>query len=84
MFTVYVLYSFSADRLYIGMTSDLITRFKFHNYKATKGFTTMFRPWFCIVVETYQSKHLARNREKFLKSGNGWYKSKRALSQGLF
>ncbi|WP_106565729.1 GIY-YIG nuclease family protein [Cecembia rubra] len=39
MFCVYVLYSFSANKLYTGVTSDLITRFKFHNSKSTKGST---------------------------------------------
>ncbi|WP_245189508.1 GIY-YIG nuclease family protein [Lunatimonas salinarum] len=53
------------------MTADLITRFKFHNIKAIKGFTTRFRPWYCILVENYHSKNIALNREKFLKSGNG-------------
>ncbi|WP_291787572.1 GIY-YIG nuclease family protein [Cecembia sp.] len=40
-----MLYSFSANKLYTGMTSDLITRFKFHNSKSTKGFTLRYRPW---------------------------------------
>jgi putative endonuclease len=71
MFCVYVLYSFSADKLYTGMTSDLITRFKFHNSKSTKGFTLKFRPWYCIHTEFFDLKREALLREKELKSGKG-------------
>ncbi|WP_293012783.1 GIY-YIG nuclease family protein [Mongoliibacter sp.] len=39
MYCVYVLYSFKYHRSYTGMTSDLITRFKFHNEFSTKGHT---------------------------------------------
>ncbi|WP_255502125.1 GIY-YIG nuclease family protein [Algoriphagus sp. AK58] len=37
-FVVYILYSASSGKTYTGMTSDLITRFHFHNFKSTKGF----------------------------------------------
>ncbi|MFC0263281.1 GIY-YIG nuclease family protein [Fontibacter flavus] len=76
MYCVYVLYSFSANRLYTGMTTDLITRFNFHNSKSTKGFTLRFRPWYCIHTEFFDSKKDALLREKELKSGKGreWIK----------
>ncbi|MCH6236354.1 GIY-YIG nuclease family protein [Cognataquiflexum rubidum] len=77
MYTVYVLYSFSASRFYTGMTSDLITRFKFHNEKGIEGFTTQFRPWYCIYVEFFDDKSMALQRETELKSGKGrdWIKT---------
>ena len=53
------------------MTSDLITRFQFHNYKSTKGFTIKYRPWYCIHVEFFYDKSAALKREKELKSGKG-------------
>ncbi|MEI9921389.1 MAG: GIY-YIG nuclease family protein [Bacteroidota bacterium] len=71
MFTVYVLYSEAHNRLYIGYTSDLITRFRFHNHLAKKGFTVRFRPWHVIHVEFFESKPAAAKREKQLKSGAG-------------
>ena len=76
-FVVYVLYSFTYGRSYTGMTSDLITRFHFHNHKSTKGFTIRFRPWKVIWVEFYKKKTDALNREKELKSGKGreWVKN---------
>ena len=70
-YTVYVLYSFSANKLYTGVSSDLITRFHFHNYKSTKGFTKRYRPWYCILVEFYDDISVALMREKELKSGKG-------------
>ncbi len=53
------------------MTSDLITRFQFHNSKSTKGFTIRFRPWTVIHVEFFDQKMQALKREKELKSGKG-------------
>ena len=53
------------------MTSDLITRFHFHNSKSTKGFTLRYRPWTVIHVEFFDSKKEALLREKELKSGTG-------------
>ncbi|MEB2774247.1 GIY-YIG nuclease family protein [Algoriphagus sp. D3-2-R+10] len=75
-FVVYVLFSRSSGRTYTGMTSDLITRFHFHNSKSTKGFTLRYRPWIVIYVEFFQLKKDAMKREKELKSGKGreWIK----------
>ncbi|MBA4302109.1 MAG: endonuclease [Cyclobacterium sp.] len=75
-FVVYILYSPSSGKTYTGMTSDLITRFQFHNSKSTKGFTIRFRPWTVIHVEFFDQKMQALKREKELKSGKGrdWIK----------
>ena len=81
MFTVYVLYSESYDRLYIGFTSDLIKRFTFHNKLSKKGFTIRFRPWRVIHVEFFETKVEARNREKQLKTGAGREWIRRTLVQ---
>ncbi|MGE0637504.1 MAG: GIY-YIG nuclease family protein [Bacteriovoracia bacterium] len=70
-FVVYVLYSENYDRLYIGYTSDLITRFNFHNVLSNKGFTIKYRPWKVIHVEFYLTKSEAMQRELALKSGKG-------------
>jgi len=75
-FVVYILYSKSARKCYTGMTSDLITRFHFHNFKSTKGYTLKYRPWLVIHVEFFRVKTEALSREKELKSGIGreWVK----------
>ncbi|MCE7057503.1 GIY-YIG nuclease family protein [Algoriphagus sp. AGSA1] len=53
-FVVYVLLSTSSGKTYTGMTSDLITRFHFHNSRSVKGYTIRYRPWTVIYVEFYQ------------------------------
>ncbi|WP_338226531.1 GIY-YIG nuclease family protein, partial [Algoriphagus confluentis] len=65
------LFSPSTGKTYTGMTSDLITRFHFHNQKSTKGFTIKYRPWIVVHVEFFQSKKQALKRELELKSGKG-------------
>ena len=71
MFTVYVLYSQSFKKIYIGYTSSLEERFKSHNELATKGWTIKFRPWEIVHKEIFESKVNAMRREKELKSAKG-------------
>ena len=71
MFTVYVLYSQSYKKIYIGYTSSLEERFKSHNELATKGWTIKFRPWEIVYKEIFESKVDAMRREKELKSAKG-------------
>ncbi len=75
-YTVYVLYSESFQRLYIGMTSHLESRMLSHNQLASKGFTKRYRPWSLIHTEIFLDKPAALAREKALKSGQGraWIK----------
>ena len=68
MFTVYVLYSKTHDKIYVGLTSNLITRFHSHNKLSTKGWTIKFRPWMVIYTEVYGDKGDGSIREKSLKS----------------
>ncbi len=70
-FVVYILYSEKFNKNYTGFTSNLIERFKSHNYLGDKGFTLKFRPWKVIHVEFFSSKSEAMKREKYLKSGIG-------------
>jgi putative endonuclease len=71
MHTVYVLYSQTGDKLYIGHTADLSKRLLSHNSLSKKGFTVRYRPWRLIHSEKHQSKKAAMIREKALKSGKG-------------
>jgi len=70
-FVVYILFSEDYDKTYVGFTSNLIERFKSHNYLSKKGYTIKFRPWQVIYVEFFTTKSEALKREKFLKSGKG-------------
>lgn len=71
MYTVYVLYSESFDKIYIGFTNNLENRFKSHNELGKKGWTIKFRPWVIIHTENFESKASALKREKQLKSAMG-------------
>jgi len=71
MFVTYVLYSNKYNRLYIGYTGNLISRFRSHQKLATKGFTIRYRPWMVIEVRFHKQKTQALKDEKYLKSGVG-------------
>ena len=70
-FVVYILFSKDYGKTYVGFTSNLIERFKSHNYLSKKGYTIKFRPWQVIYVEFFTTKSEALKREKLLKSGKG-------------
>ncbi len=70
-FVVYILYSEKFNKNYTGFTSNLIERFKSHNFLATKGYTIKFRPWKVVYVEFFKTKSEAMQREKYLKTGVG-------------
>lgn len=70
-YVVYILYSIRYKKIYIGFTTDIISRMKSHNYFNKKGYTTKFRPWIVIYTEIYFLQQEALNREKFFKSGKG-------------
>jgi putative endonuclease len=53
MFTVYVLFSESFNKTYVGFTTDLADRLKSHNELATKSWTIHFRPWKVIHTEHF-------------------------------
>jgi putative endonuclease len=71
MYTVYVLYSEQFDKIYVGFTNDLDNRFKSHNELGKKGWTIKFRPWVILHTESFDTKQIAMEREKQLKSARG-------------
>jgi putative endonuclease len=71
MYTVYILYSDSADKHYVGYTSNLEQRMLSHNHLGKKGFTTRYRPWRIIHLETFSNETEAIRREKWFKTGVG-------------
>ena len=70
-FVVYVLYSSKHDKIYIGFTTNLISRFYSHNLLSNKGWTIKYRPWEVVYIEFYKYKDEALRREKELKSHKG-------------
>ena len=70
MFFVYALSSINRNYIYVGLSSDLERRLFDHNqgYNLT---TKPYKPFKTILVEEFPTRALARNREKYLKSGVG-------------
>ena len=71
MFVVYVLFSKTFNKIYIGYSSDLDARIFAHNHVSNKGWTKSFQPWNIVYTEKFDTKSLAMTREKQLKSAKG-------------
>ncbi|MFA6469104.1 MAG: GIY-YIG nuclease family protein [Bacteroidota bacterium] len=71
MYFLYIIYSQSKDKYYIGQTIDLNSRIKRHNGKRVLS-TKFGIPWILIYFEQYRSRKEAVAREVFLKSPSGW------------
>lgn len=79
MYSVYVIQSLVDKRLYVGMSQDVQRRIKEHNNGyvfSTKG----YRPWILVYHEIVGARQLARQREKYFKSGSGKEKIKKMLN----
>jgi putative endonuclease len=66
----YVLYSPEFNRFYKGHCESLNNRIKQHNAGFTKS-TKPFIPWNLIWYEEFESRDLAIQREKYLKTAAG-------------
>jgi putative endonuclease len=71
MFTVYVIYSKSYNKIYIGFSGNLPERIEMHNSPLSTGYTKRYQPWEVVYQEEYITKKEAMLREKQLKSGGG-------------
>ena len=63
---VYILYSKTKDRFYIGSCSDLEERLRRHNAGATAS-TKNGRPWDIVYQEIFEDKSKAIRRENYIK-----------------
>ena len=76
-FYVYILYSSTLDRYYIGHTGDdLQERLRKHNSNH-KGFTGKLGDWIIVYTEIYPTKTTAYQRERELKA----WKSRKKIGQ---
>jgi len=71
MFSVYVLYSESFNKIYIGQTDNLERRLFEHNNGLLSSYTKRYIPWKIIYTENFISRSEALIREKQLKSQKG-------------
>ena len=65
-FYVYIIYSISSDRYYVGYCADIETRHYKHNCGSTPS-TKPYRPWKLVCSEEYTSRTDALKREKQIK-----------------
>jgi putative endonuclease len=70
IYYVYIIYSATADRYYIGQTNDFERRIEEHNLREGR-YTSGKGPWKLVYKEECDSRSAAVRREKFLKSGKG-------------
>lgn len=70
MHTVYVLKSEKDKNLYIGCTSDIKERLKYHNSGKVLS-TKNRRPFNLIFTEEYPDKYEAFNKERYYKTAKG-------------
>ena len=71
MFYTYVIRSKKNQRFYYGSTDDLKRRISEHNKGIGGKYTRDNRPFELLYYEAYLSYDLARQAEKFYKSGSG-------------
>jgi len=67
---VYVLKSEKDNTFYVGISKDPYKRLKGHNFGDSK-YTKSHRPYKLIYQEEHLNRIEARNRERYLKSGDG-------------
>jgi len=75
-YLMYVLWSNSASKFYIGISEAVNARLVQHNTGVSK-WTAKFRPWRPVHIEEFQSYSGARKREILLKKqkgGKGFFK----------
>ncbi|NND62838.1 MAG: GIY-YIG nuclease family protein [Flavobacteriaceae bacterium] len=70
MFYVYILFSESFNRYYIGMTERINERLLEHNTGKMQS-TKPYVPWKLVYHELFGNRKEARDREKYFKSAAG-------------
>jgi putative endonuclease len=67
MFVVYIIFSISLDRYYVGHTANINDRLKRHNSGRSKS-TKAGAPWQLMHTETFETKTKAYQRELEIKA----------------
>ncbi len=82
MHHVYVLRSEkNFEKIYIGITNNIERRLGEHNGDSN-GYTKRYSPWKLTVLISFENEQLAKDFEKYLKSGSGFaFLRKRLISK---
>ena len=68
MWYLYILYSASSDKFYIGISQDPFNRLVYHNTQKQVTYTTKNRPWkLTALFKVGSSQQMALNLERFIK-----------------
>jgi putative endonuclease len=68
MFSIYIIYSESADKYYVGYSENVYRRVKKHNSSPFKTYTSKFRPWVLKAsFEVGEDRGRAMKIEKYIK-----------------
>lgn len=70
MYYIYAIKSIATNYIYVGLTADTERRITEHNSRKEKT-TRFYAPFKTILIEEYNTRIKAREREKYLKSGAG-------------
>ena len=79
-FIVYMLFSETKNRFYIGFTSKVEERVLRHNQKS-KGYTGSVNDWKVVYKEIYETKEQAQHRELKIKSWKSRIKIQELISK---
>ena len=79
IYYVYVLYSETIDKYYVGHTDNLEKRISQHNERKGR-YTSGKGVWRLVYFEEFETRSLAMEREKYFKTGKGreYWRSKLA------
>ncbi len=66
MYSVYIIYSFSLDKYYIGYTEDVAQRLQQHN-EGISSFTSKASDWILKYTVAFENRALAHQRELEIK-----------------
>ncbi|HBA27198.1 MAG TPA: hypothetical protein DCY98_07400 [Nitrospinae bacterium] len=70
MYYTYILWSQKSKDFYYGYSEDLKKRFEEHN-KGLSQSTAPYRPWKLVFYAAFETQKLAKDFEKYLKTGSG-------------
>ena len=73
MYYLYILYSPTVRKFYIGITSDIEQRIRYHN-SGRSPYTRSKGPWHLVYAEAHETRNRALQREREVKD---WKSSRR-------